>query len=234
MPPFRLFATPIYLRSRRSSSHDPRLLPRHYANHSPPSHRPTLRRLLPSSPFWRSTLLTLGTILTWVPALAFINTNVFDIKTVTGDSMYPFLNTDYNNSTHKDRVFLNMWHPTRDLRRGMVVAFWSPAHPEIMAIKRIVAIEGDRVETKAPYPFPKEDVPAGHVWVEGEHPMSEQRSYDSNYYGPVSKSLIVGKVVGVVWPWNRKGKIRWEDYRGSPRVKEGVNKVEKMEIFTSR
>ena len=103
-----------------------------------------------------------------------------------------------------------------------------------MAIKRIVAVEGDRVETKAPYPFSKEDVPTGHVWMEGEHPMSEQRSYDSNYYGPVSKSLIVGKVVGVVWPWDRTGWIRWEDYRGSPRVKEGINKVDSMEIFPSR
>ena len=38
--------------------------------------------------------------------------------------MYPFLNTDYNTSTTKDVVLVNMWNPSEGLRRGMVVAFW--------------------------------------------------------------------------------------------------------------
>lgn len=54
-----------------------------------------------------------------------------------------------------------------------------------MAIKRVVALAGDTVETKKPYPFPEETVPVGHVWVEGEHPESDRWSSDSNYYGPV-------------------------------------------------
>lgn len=55
-----------------------------------------------------------------------------------------------------------------------------------MAIKRVVALEGDTVVTKAPYPFATETVPTGHVWVEGEHPESDRWSNDSNHYGPVS------------------------------------------------
>ncbi|KAL6719764.1 hypothetical protein ACLMJK_001685 [Lecanora helva] len=220
----------------RNTECSPFLFRRHLRQHAitpARSQRQTFRRFLPTTLFWKATLLSLGTILTWTPAIAFILNNVFTITSVTGDSMYPFLNTDYNSTTLKDLVFLNKWHPARDLRRGMIVAFWSPAHPEVMAIKRIVAIEGDRIETKSPYPLPKEDVPVGHVWVEGENPMSEQRSYDSNYYGPVSKSLIVGRAVGVVWPLSRRGRIRWEDYRGSSRVMEGANQVEQIQFFSA-
>lgn len=38
--------------------------------------------------------------------------------------MYPFLNTDYNTSTRKDVVWVNMWAPAKGLKRGTVVAFW--------------------------------------------------------------------------------------------------------------
>ena len=55
-----------------------------------------------------------------------------------------------------------------------------------MVIKRVIALEGDTVITKSPYPFPKETVPVGHVWVEGEHPEGTRHSNDSNLYGPVS------------------------------------------------
>ncbi len=37
----------------------------------------------------------------------------------------------------------------------------------------------------------------------------------------MAKSLVVGQVKGIVLPWARAGKIRWQDYRGSPRVIEG-------------
>lgn len=76
-------------------------------------------------------------------------------------------------------------------------------------------------------------VPQGHLWVEGEHPDGDRRSYDSNTYGPVSQSLVVGKVMSVVWPWRKRGWIRWGDWRGSDRVVAGGGwgKVEKVEMF---
>jgi inner membrane protease subunit 2 len=59
------------------------------------------------------------------------------------------------------------------------------------------------------------EVPAGHVWVEGD---GGARSLDSNTYGPISKSLIVGRIVLAIWPWSIFGRIRWEDYRGKTKV----------------
>ena len=99
-----------------------------------------------------------------------------------------------------------------------------------MAVKRVIALPGDAVHTRPPYPLAVEHIPAGHVWVEGEHPEGSRKSYDSNTYGPISMSLLVGKVRGVVWPWSRASSIRWEDYPGSERVKEG-GPLEKVEVF---
>lgn len=65
----------------------------------------------------------------------------------------------------------------------------SPLHPELMAIKRIVALEGDTVLTRTPCLFPRTKVPFGHVWVEGEHPEFARNTLDSNTYGPVRSQL---------------------------------------------
>ncbi len=81
------------------------------------SKSPTLRRP-------RGQLL--NDALTFFAAIGFISliwNNVFCIRAVSGDSMYPYLNGDYNTSMAKDRVWVDMWRPTEGLRRGMVVAF---------------------------------------------------------------------------------------------------------------
>jgi inner membrane protease subunit 2 len=94
----------------------------------------------------------------------------------------------------------------------------SPYHPEKQVVKRVVALEGDRVCTRAPYPFPIADVPPGHVWVEGD---GGNQSLDSHHYGPISKNLITGKIVYVVLPWSSFGTVRWDQYRGKTRVIKG-------------
>lgn len=86
----------------------------------------------------------------------------------------------------------------------------SPLHPEVVAVKRVVALEGDAVLTKAPYPVSKVKVPQGHVWVEGDGPPGS--SLDSNTYGPVSRRLLTGRVTHVVYPFKKMGAVNWQDF----------------------
>lgn len=93
----------------------------------------------------------------------------------------------------------------------------SPTHPEKLAVKRVIGLEGDTVQTKAPYPIPLAEVPVGHVWVEGDN-RDGRKTLDSNYYGPISMGLISGKVTHVLWPWKSCGAIRWWEFKGRTRV----------------
>jgi inner membrane protease subunit 2 len=79
----------------------------------------------------------------------------------------------------------------------------SPYNPHGWAVKRIIGLEGDIVRTKKPYPFAEEKVPQGHIWVEGDG----EKTLDSNTYGPISKSLLVGKAVYMLLPLRKFGPI---------------------------
>jgi len=61
-------------------------------------------------------------------------------------------------------------------------------------------------------------VPEGHVWVEGDN---WRESRDSNWYGPISKSLILGKAKAVVLPVERFGMKPWEQYKSRTKVIPG-------------
>lgn len=82
---------------------------------------PILRRL-PHG--FRKPLLTFLTLITYIPILAFSQTHLATLMTVTGASMYPLLNTDHNRTTRRDVVFVDLRNPGENLKRGMVVAFW--------------------------------------------------------------------------------------------------------------
>ncbi|KAI9792034.1 MAG: hypothetical protein M1835_008088 [Candelina submexicana] len=75
-----------------------------------------------------------------------------------------------------------------------------------MAVKRVIALEGDTVYPREPYPHTIARVPVGHVWVEGEDP-DPRHNADSHTYGPISMGLITGKITHILWPIERIGRI---------------------------
>lgn len=87
----------------------------------------------------------------------------------------------------------------------------SPVDPEKNAVKRIVAMEGDRVRPRD-RDQPATRVPKGHLWVEGDA-GSDRESKDSNAYGPISARLVTGRLTHVVYPWKKFGKIRWWEHQ---------------------
>ncbi|VVT53445.1 uncharacterized protein SAPINGB_P003577 [Magnusiomyces paraingens] len=93
---------------------------------------------------------------------------------------------------------------TPNLRVGDVVLLRSPQDPEKVLIKRILATQGDRVLTRAPYPKPTTVIPPNHLWVEGDNTF---HSIDSNTFGPVSTGLVIAKATYVVFPPSRFGPI---------------------------
>ncbi|KAI0175908.1 LexA/Signal peptidase [Hypoxylon sp. FL1284] len=150
---------------------------------------------------------------TWIPVIAMLDHHVGQLACIHGPSMYPFLNAEKDQTTRRDVVVNYKFNAQYGLRRGMIVTFWSPFDPEIMAVKRIVGLEGDIVKTRSPYPASIARVPVGHVWVEGDG--GERFSMDSNNYGPISTSLIVGKITHVLWPLHRFGRVRWWEFAGN-------------------
>ena len=171
----------------------------------------------------RRGLVTIGSGILYLPLFIYFHDHVYQIMPVTGPSMSPFLNSEFDSSLQRDYLLVSMRPASTTLpalKRGSVVAFWSPRNPERMAVKRIIALPGDEVsETRHPYPFRKELVPQGCVWVEGDSP-DPRKSLDSNTYGPVPVSLITGVVKASIWP--RPCWVDWRDWKGSERVKMGV------------
>ena len=68
------------------------------------------------------------------------------------------------------------------------------------------------------WPAGRARVPEGHVWVEGDN---WRKSNDSNWYGPMSRSLITGRAVAVVGPWERFWERPWEGFKSRTRVMPG-------------
>ncbi|KAK4165950.1 mitochondrial inner membrane protease [Cladorrhinum sp. PSN259] len=143
---------------------------------------------------------------TWLPPFIWVNQYVAEVTFINGPSMYPFFNASYNESTRRDLCLVWKMNAQQDLQRGEVVVFRSPTDPNKIAVKRIIALEGDVVRTKGTYPYPSVCVQEGHVWVEGDN---ADKSRDSNYYGPISVRLITGRVGWVLSPWERAGRVRW-------------------------
>jgi mitochondrial inner membrane protease subunit 2 len=171
----------------------------------------------------------------------FTNDNLFETTYIEGSSMAPTLSEGYKATGNTDFVLWNKWSPASDLRRGDVVRFMNPFKPEAFAAKRVIALEGDTVvldRVRRPNakqgPEPPESrswdawkgeakVPPGHVWVEGDN---RRESHDSNYYGPLSMSLIDGRAIAVVRPFSKFWTTPWDGYNSRTKVIESKGKRE--------
>src|SRR4051794_31639119 len=139
---------------------------------------------------------------------------------VEGSSMLPGLED-------QERIFVNKFvYRLEPVSRGDIVVFHYPRDPSKSYIKRIVAVEGDRVvidrgrvyvngyllrESYVPPAFadsrsvPEFQVPAHSYFVLGDH---RSMSSDSRDFGPVDQGYIVGKAVFIYWPMDKLGILR--------------------------
>jgi signal peptidase I len=88
--------------------------------------------------------------------------------------------------------------PVREPARGDVVLARSPDDERTALVKRCVALAGDRIATAV--------VPAGAVWLEGDHRAD---SHDSRAFGPVARRFVSGRVVRVLASKSPRGGWRW-------------------------
>lgn len=112
------------------------------------------------------------------------------------------------------------------LKRGDLVTFISPLDPTRMVCKRLIGLPGDIVcvdPTGTVAPSTEHVViPKGHLWLTGDN---ADMSRDSREYGPVSMSLVKGKLIARVcmhfarenvphaddsqiWPLSEAGRFR--------------------------
>jgi len=187
----------------------------------------------------------------WVFAVVCnLNDHVVELTPIYGNSMTPTLSPTYHATGVKDTLAWRKFRPVADLQRGDIVLYEKPHDPEGSAVKRVIALGGDTVvldrrrrpgtdedgepkvtERTAMKGWdamaPRVKVPYGHVWLEGDN---WRESFDSNFIGPVSRSLIVGRAMGVVWPperwgrpWEAEGKEK--EVWGKTRVIKGKERV---------
>lgn len=130
----------------------------------------------------------------------FIENYIMTMVFIEGSSMKPTLNPE--SLEYGDLCLIWKWKYKP--RRGDIVCLKSPAKFDGKVVKRIVALEGDKVTPRhinsefLPDHKPQDIiVPKGTVWVEGD--LGEQ-SYDSNSYGPILTNNIVGKVTRIIIP----------------------------------
>lgn len=163
---------------------------------------------MPLSQSLKTSLLTLS----WLPVLYTFTSHVYQPYQISGMSMTPTFNPGtttkskdivlvqkYNIKTEATSSTLN----SSSIQHGDIIMFRSPMDPERLLTKRVIGVNGDTVQPrKKSYPKKEVKIPRGHFWVEGDNAM---HSIDSNEFGPISRGLVVGKVVFVLWPPSRFG-----------------------------
>jgi signal peptidase I len=128
-----------------------------------------------------------------------------------------------------DKVLVNkLSYHLHAVHRGDVIVFKKPANdysPGVKdLIKRVIGLPGETISGQGgsiyingvvlkqswlpkgttTAPFPPTDIPAGHFFVMGDN---RGNSSDSRVFGPIAKSLIVGRAFLLVWPPSRIGTL---------------------------
>lgn len=158
-----------------------------------------------------------------VAVALFIKTFIFNSTYVLGNSMYPTLH-------EKDRLFalkLPLYFSGPD--RGDIVVLEAPDDPNKDYIKRVIGIEGDKVQIKDGKVYLNDEllvedyieegaytsiynidtwiVPEGQVFVLGDN-RDEGASKDSRYFGCIPLRLVKGITEFRYYPFNEGfGKI---------------------------
>ncbi|MFO7295022.1 MAG: signal peptidase I [Caldicoprobacter sp.] len=137
---------------------------------------------------------------------------VFDVVMVEGSSMHPTLESG-------DRlIVLKLGYRFRHPEHGDIVVFRNPDNPRVNYIKRVIGVEGDRVEIKdgkvyvngkalvEPYiaeptlgEYPETVVPEGTIFVMGDNRNFSRDSRNSQV-GFIPLENVVGKAKIRIWP----------------------------------
>ena len=120
--------------------------------------------------------------------------------------------------------------PSRTIKRGEILAFWSPQTPNLRLVKRVIGLPGETIELRnrivyingrkldEPYAvyndaqtIPQRDdmaavmIPADSFFMMGDN---RDNSFDSRYFGPVERKRIVGRATTVVISLNQESYFR--------------------------
>lgn len=157
-------------------------------------------------------------ILIAIIAAAIIIAFIFETVSVDGSSMYPTLRNN-------DRLIIEkVTYYFRSPKPMDVIVMKNPRNNSERYIKRIIAVEGDKIEiyNNKVYingslkdelyifenrinDFSEITVPKNTVFVLGDN---RNNSTDSRILGPINLKLIVGKAFIRLLPFNKVGRIR--------------------------
>jgi signal peptidase I len=161
---------------------------------------------------WRDVLSGVRTLASAGVYATLIVTFGFQVTRVDGLSMAPTLQD-------QDRLIVNrLVYQLGDPRRGDIVMLYYPRNPEMLFVKRVIAKEGDTVQSvdgrvyvnhealsddyvrdefRSHDDWGPQVVQEGYYLVMGDH---RNQSSDSRDWGPVPKKYIVGRVNARLWP----------------------------------